>query len=79
VIAFIPFGALVVYARDWHGRAVWLVALSAAILLATMAESAQLFSHRRFPSATDVMANTIGTALGTWWATTRKREGTLIS
>ena len=75
VVAFIPFGALFVYARDWSGRSVWIAGIGLTILLAAMAESAQLYSHQRFPSATDVTANTIGTALGTWWARTRTEEG----
>jgi glycopeptide antibiotics resistance protein len=68
VVAFIPFGALIVYAGDWRGRWLWPTGIVVAILLSAVAESAQLYSHMRFPSATDVTANAIGAALGIWIA-----------
>jgi glycopeptide antibiotics resistance protein len=68
VVAFIPFGALIVYAGDWRRGCLWQTGIVLAILLSVAAESVQLFSHMRFPSATDVTANASGAALGIWLA-----------
>ena len=68
VVAFIPFGALIVFARGWRSRWVWFAGIVLATLLSIAAESAQLYSHYRFPSATDVTANASGAALGIWLA-----------
>jgi glycopeptide antibiotics resistance protein len=62
---FIPFGFL--WRRSWASSR-FRTALSAAGALSVCAESVQLFSHARFPSATDVATNVIGAAIGLWLA-----------
>jgi glycopeptide antibiotics resistance protein len=66
IVAFVPFGVLLTLAlgtdSTWH----WPLGLVAALLLAFGAEAAQLYSHTRFPSATDLAANVAGAALGIW-------------
>ena len=77
VAAFVPFGVLAALSsgtiRRWH----WPLVLIAAFLLASGAEAAQLFSHWRFPSATDVASNVIGAALGAWMVWRRAPAGGL--
>jgi glycopeptide antibiotics resistance protein len=67
---YVPFGWLYgrVRGRQPGGRiievAVW------ALVLSVATEASQVWSHGRFPSATDVTMNVFGAALGGWW--TRK-------
>jgi len=76
----VPFGWFVAGIRpDGGGRWGWreglacrgplvtAVLLGLALSLAT--EATQIFSHRRFPSATDVVTNTTGALVGAWLAT----------
>jgi glycopeptide antibiotics resistance protein len=62
---YLPFGYLharaVSRARAWHTAA-----YAFALSLAT--EVAQVFSHGRFPSATDVTCNLAGACWGFWWS-----------
>lgn len=55
-----PFGYFFVRARP--GRA-WRV-VAAAALLSAVTELTQVYSHGRFPSATDVLLNTVGAWAG---------------
>ncbi len=50
------------------------VAVAAALSLVT--ECAQLFSHGRFPSTTDLVCNTFGAYLGALWASGRLKRAT---
>jgi glycopeptide antibiotics resistance protein len=72
---YVPFGYLYYRVVDRHaGRAV-----IAACLLSLATELTQVYSHGRFPSATDLFSNTVGGWLGAVWAqravsgTTRRR------
>ncbi len=56
----------------WPGWRFALVAVGSALLLSLSVETVQLFSHNRFSSANDVMNNTIGAALGAFWALLRR-------
>jgi glycopeptide antibiotics resistance protein len=71
VMVFIPFGALWRRARFGGVAGSQVLALTIGGLLSACAESAQLYSHSRFPSATDVTTNLIGIAVG-WWLAWRR-------
>jgi glycopeptide antibiotics resistance protein len=65
VLLYWPFGYLLIRMaprRSWFAAALYAFALSVAT------EWTQLYSHSRFPSATDVACNVIGAALGAWSA-----------
>ena len=68
VAVFVPFGYLWRRSRfpGVFGRAA--TPLVVGGLLSFVAESAQLYSHSRFPSATDFATNVIGIAVGSWLA-----------
>jgi glycopeptide antibiotics resistance protein len=74
IVAFVPFGALVTLAVRRGGAVDWVLGVAGALLLALGAEVAQVFSHMRIPSITDVMANVSGAAVGIWLVR-RRREG----
>ena len=55
---------------------IWIVvALAAALSLAT--ETSQLYSHSRFPSATDLTCNILGAFAGAMYERSRARSGTM--
>lgn len=62
LVLFAPFGAAVALNVN-RSRAV-LAAGVTALVLSASAESLQLFSHTRFPSATDLVCNTVGAVAG---------------
>jgi glycopeptide antibiotics resistance protein len=66
VLVFVPFGFLWRRSRfrGVFGRCA--MPLIVGGLLSFVAESEQLYSHSRFPSATDLATNVIGIAVG-WW------------
>ena len=72
VLLFVPFGYSAAGRR--HSRSGVLFALGAATLVSLSAEASQLFSTERYPSATDVAAAVVGSALGAGW---RKLVGLL--
>ncbi len=54
----------------------WIVvALAAVLSLAT--EASQLYSHGRFPSATDLTCNILGACAGAMYERSRTRSGTM--
>jgi glycopeptide antibiotics resistance protein len=64
-LLYVPFGYL--HMRRSNGVSITrTVAFAAALSAAT--ECAQLFSHGRFPSTTDLVCNTAGAYLGALWA-----------
>jgi len=74
-LLYVPFG---LFCRRAWGRPLalswgWIAALAFLLSLAT--EATQIYSHGRFPSATDVTTNVAGALLGGWiarrWATGR--------
>jgi len=58
VLLYVPFGIGV---RRVFGTRAWWAGLALAALLSVGTETTQLYSHRRFPSATDVTSNLLGT------------------
>lgn len=63
VLLFLPFGYLFAAA---HPRRGYLRLLATAAAISLTAESLQLLSPARYPSATDVVMNTGGAFLGGW-------------
>ena len=61
VLLFMPFGAAIAL-NVRPSRAVVLASLSGATI-SFIGETTQLYSHTRFPSATDFVTNTVGAAL----------------
>lgn len=61
-LLFVPFGLVV----GWRGstRSALVVAAVMATTISILAEATQLFSTRRFPSATDVTAAILGAVAG---------------
>lgn len=79
LLLFVPFGYLYVRSRlSVHG-AVFLRVILMAALLSIGAELAQVFSHTRIPSMTDVCGNIIGATIGAAIAKRWIRRGALSS
>lgn len=68
VLLYAPFGLL-------HARAAWYPAagrvLAHAAVLSAGTEATQIYSRGRYPSATDVVCNLIGTMMGFAWGRRR--------
>ena len=62
VVLFVPFGAAAGRVLRHRYTVVLVTVGGAAISL--VGEAAQLYSHTRFPSATDLVCNTLGAAVG---------------
>lgn len=62
VLLFVPFGL----SAGWRRRPAQALtrATSLALAVSLSAEAMQLFSTRRFPSATDLLAGMVGSAIG---------------
>ncbi len=60
VLLFMPFGAAV--ALNTRRSAVAMATIGGAAL-SFLGETTQLYSHARFPSATDLVTNTVGAAI----------------
>ena len=74
VLLFVPYGWFA--GRSLAGRRrAWTFGLAGAALLSIAAEYAQVYSHSRFPSATDVVCNLAGAVVGLW----RAQESTIDS
>jgi glycopeptide antibiotics resistance protein len=73
VLLFVPYGWLAGRSLSSRRRA-WTLGLAGAALISLAAEYAQVYSHSRFPSATDVVCNLAGAAVGLW----RSQEPTII-
>src|SRR5262245_5113561 len=68
LVLFIPFGVLVHHEgrrRSWKLLPLTVVVATGAFLLSAAIECAQAFLPSRFPSVTDVFANTVGALIGT--------------
>lgn len=63
ILLFAPLGAT---AAVTFGRGHVAAAALLGVALSLVGESAQLYSHSRFPSATDVVCNAVGTVLGAY-------------
>ena len=75
VLLYLPFGYWYPRQSRRHG-AVWL-AMVVAALLSLSTEYAQLYSHSRFPSLTDVTCNLLGAYAGLQIANSRHRTARL--
>jgi VanZ family protein len=76
VLLYVPWGYLGVRRRHGAWREViTIVGFAAALSLAT--EATQLYSHGRFPSATDFTCNIAGALIGATWARMRAHGGTM--
>jgi VanZ family protein len=66
VLAYLPFGALLVFALHpaKRGLTAVLIAMSLGFLLAALIEAAQSFLQTRIPSNLDLLTNTAGATLG---------------
>jgi glycopeptide antibiotics resistance protein len=67
ILLYVPWGYF--YLRHVPGRfrQLWLVLVFAA-MVSLASEAAQLYSHGRFPSATDATCNVFGAFIGAWYA-----------
>jgi glycopeptide antibiotics resistance protein len=63
-------------ARAMRSRQVWVVVALAA-MLSLVTEWSQLYSHGRFPSATDLTCNILGACAGAMYERSRTRSGTM--
>lgn len=66
-VLYMPFGAALQWRQGRHAR--W-PALVAGAMLSMAMELIQVWSHDRFPSATDVVMNIVGCGFGAtivWW------------
>jgi glycopeptide antibiotics resistance protein len=66
---YMPFGFLLVRGFTSRGRR---DAVIAGFCLSALTELTQVYSHGRFPSATDLACNTLGAYLGAIWADSRR-------
>jgi len=66
VLLFVPFGYSIARPRRVLGGL--LIAAAAAVVVSMSAEATQLFSTRRYPSATDVASAVIGSSIGAAFA-----------
>jgi glycopeptide antibiotics resistance protein len=73
IVLFAPFGAA--FGRLKRGPRALLLATVCGAALSLLGETAQLYSHTRFPSATDLVCNAAGAALGAVLVTHRLRTG----
>ncbi len=62
ILLYVPFGYL--GSKNLRGGRRQLVVLGCAALLSLLTEASQLFSHYRFPSATDLTCNLLGCFTG---------------
>jgi glycopeptide antibiotics resistance protein len=60
---YVPLGYLLARGTG-HSRLTWLRVLGVALVLSVSTEATQIYSHSRFPSATDAAVNVIGAAIG---------------
>ena len=76
LLLYVPWGYFGArWMRDRSQRVWIIVALAATLSLST--EASQLYSHGRFPSATDLMCNILGAYAGATFARSRSRGGTM--
>jgi glycopeptide antibiotics resistance protein len=68
ILAFVPIGYLVVRSLSPNSRHPLLAASLLGVCSSAGVETYQLFCQDRVPSATDILMNVAGTALGVWLA-----------
>jgi hypothetical protein len=67
LLLYMPFGLFFVQGQHRSGSRV-AAAVATGLLLSLTTELTQVYSHGRFPSATDVVMNGIGVLAGAWMA-----------
>lgn len=72
VLLYAPWGYLFIRYMPERLRQTWLVLVLAA-MLSIASEAVQVYSHGRFPSATDAACNVIGAGIGAWHARRKYR------
>ena len=70
VALYVPWGYLLVRQMPYASRRLWLVGILAAVL-SFSTEASQLYSHGRYPSATDLICNIVGALAGATYARRR--------
>ena len=76
LLLYVPWGYFGArWMRD-RPQCVWIIVALAATL-SILTEASQLYSHGRFPSATDLMCNILGAYAGATIARSRSRGGTM--
>ena len=70
VLLYVPWGYLFVRQMPYARRHIWIVVMLAAVL-SFSTEASQLYSHGRFPSATDLICNIFGALAGATYARSR--------
>ena len=73
VALYAPWGYLYVRQMPEHRKRLWMAIVFAAIL-SVGSEASQLYSHGRFPSATDTMCNVLGAFAGVQYARRRNHS-----
>jgi glycopeptide antibiotics resistance protein len=71
-LIYVPFGY---FRQACSGRDRRVTVVALAFLLSALLELAQVWSHYRFPSATDVALNVTGALIGATWARRRLSAG----
>jgi len=71
LVLYFPLGVLVA-GRSASGPRVALQAALAAVLVSSATEAAQVYSHGRWASLTDVVTNVLGAMAGLTWARGRR-------
>jgi len=64
VLLFAPFGAAL--SMNLRRSRIVTIAVFLGSLVSLVGEATQLYSHTRFPSATDLVCNSVGSGLGAW-------------
>lgn len=67
LLLYAPWGYFLLRSLGQRARNIWMVAVLAAAL-SLITEASQLYSHRRYPSATDLACNIIGACAGAMYA-----------
>lgn len=69
VLFYVPFGYFLADGRSRRSARHMLRSVGVtAFVLSVATELSQVFSHGRFPAATDVLTNTLGAVAGAWLA-----------
>ncbi len=77
VLLFVPFGYLFIHSQPRRYSASLLPLALLAVRLSASAELYQVYSHHRFPTATDIAANLIGAVVGGLLARKSSGDGTV--
>jgi VanZ like family len=71
---YLPYGVLVADVARTRRRHPLAFAVTTAIALSAVGELTQVFSDSRVPAVSDVIANTVGAFVGSWWMLRKRRD-----